>query len=37
MAFSKQTLDEMVRKCNAALAEIKRDGAFNRIRAKYLK
>lgn len=37
MAFSKQTPDEMVRKCKAALAEIKRDGTFDRIRDKYLK
>jgi polar amino acid transport system substrate-binding protein len=37
MAFSKQTPDELVRKCRAALAEIKRDGTFDKIRVKYLK
>lgn len=37
MAFSTQTSDEVVRKCRAALADIKRDGSFDRIRAKYLK
>lgn len=37
MAFSKQTPDETVRKCKAALAEIKRDGTFDKIRVKYLK
>jgi polar amino acid transport system substrate-binding protein len=37
MAFSKQTSDDMVNKCRAALAEIKRDGTFEKIRAKYLK
>ncbi len=37
MAFSKQTPDEVVRKCKAALAEIKKDGTFDRIRVKYLK
>jgi polar amino acid transport system substrate-binding protein len=37
MAFSKQTSDELVRKCKAALADIKRDGTFEKIRVKYLK
>jgi polar amino acid transport system substrate-binding protein len=37
MAFSKQTPDDVVRKCRAALAEIKKDGTFEKIRAKYLK
>ena len=37
MAFSKQTPDDLVRKCRVALAEIKRDGTFDRIRVKYLK
>ena len=37
MAFSTQTSDEVVHKCRAALADIKRDGSFDRIRAKYLK
>lgn len=37
MAFSRQTPDELVRKCRAALAEIKKDGTFDRIRVKYLK
>lgn len=37
MAFSNQTPDEMVRKCKAALAQIKRDGTFDRIRSKYFK
>lgn len=37
MAFSKQTSDDMVRKCKAALAEIKKDGTFDKIRVKYLK
>lgn len=37
MAFSKQTPDALVHKCKAALAEIKRDGTFERIRVKYLK
>ncbi len=37
MAFSQQTPDALVRKCKAALAEIKRDGTFDRIRVKYLK
>jgi polar amino acid transport system substrate-binding protein len=37
MAFSKQTPDALVRKCKAALAEIKRDGTFDRILVKYLK
>ncbi len=37
MAFSKQTSDALVDKCRAALAEIKRDGTFDRIRVKYLK
>lgn len=36
MAFSKQTSDDLVRKCKLALAEIKRDGTFERIRVKYL-
>ncbi|MES2951004.1 MAG: transporter substrate-binding domain-containing protein [Pseudomonadota bacterium] len=37
MAFSKQTPDALVAKCKAALAEIKRDGTFEKIRVKYLK
>lgn len=37
MAFSQQTSDDLVKKCKAALAEIKRDGSFERIRVKYLK
>ncbi|QTN26657.1 transporter substrate-binding domain-containing protein [Rhodoferax sp. AJA081-3] len=37
MAFSKQTPDDLVRQCKAALAEIKRDGTFDKIRVKYLK
>jgi polar amino acid transport system substrate-binding protein len=37
MAFSKQTPDELVRKCRAALAQIKKDGTFEKIRVKYLK
>lgn len=37
MAFSKQTSDDVVLKCRAALAEMKRDGTFEKIRAKYLK
>ena len=37
MAFSKKTSDELVRKCRAALAEIKKDGTFEKIRVKYLK
>ena len=37
MAFSKQTSDELVHKCKTALAEIKRDGTFEKIRVKYLK
>jgi len=37
MAFSKQTPDDLVRKSKAALAEIKKDGTFDRIRVKYLK
>ncbi len=36
MAFSRQTPDDLVRQCKAALAEIKRDGTFDRIRVKYL-
>ena len=37
MAFSKQTSDALVHKCQVALAEIKKDGTFERIRVKYLK
>lgn len=37
MAFSKQTPDDVVNTCKTALAEIKRDGTFERIRVKYLK
>lgn len=37
MAFSKQTPDNVVHKCKLALAEIKKDGTFDRIRVKYLK
>ena len=37
MAFSKQTSDELVRKCKEALADMKKDGSFDKIRIKYLK
>jgi polar amino acid transport system substrate-binding protein len=37
MAFSKQTPDDLVNRCKAALAEIKKDGTFEKIRVKYLK
>jgi polar amino acid transport system substrate-binding protein len=37
MAFSKQTPDEVVNKCKVALAEIKKDGTFEKIRLKYFK
>ncbi len=37
MAFSKQTPDDLVHTCRTALAEIRKDGTFERIRAKYLK
>ena len=37
MAFSRQTPDELVRKCRTALADIKKDGTFEKIRVKYLK
>lgn len=37
MAFSKQTSDELVRKCKVALADIRKDGTFEKIRVKYLK
>lgn len=37
MAFSTQTSDELVRRCKVALAEIKRDGTFDKIRARYFK
>ncbi len=37
MAFSKQTADELVHKCQAALTQIKKDGTFEKIRVKYLK
>lgn len=37
MAFSKQTPDEVVNKCKVALAEIRKDGSFEKIRLKYLK
>lgn len=36
MAFSTQTSDDIINKCKAALAEVKQDGTFDRIRAKYL-
>ena len=37
MAFSLKTSDDIVRKCKLALAEIKKDGTFEKIRSKYLK
>jgi len=37
MAFSRQTPDDVVDQCRAALAGIKKDGTFERIRVKYLK
>jgi polar amino acid transport system substrate-binding protein len=37
MAFSKETSDTLVQRCQVALADIKRDGTFERIRLKYLK
>ncbi len=37
MAFSKQTSDELVHRCQAVLAQIKKDGTFEKIRVKYLK
>ncbi|MEO7185163.1 MAG: transporter substrate-binding domain-containing protein [Rhodoferax sp.] len=37
MAFSKETSDALVQRCQVALADIKRDGTFERIRLKYLK
>lgn len=37
MAFSKQTPDDVVNKCKAALAEMKKDGTFEKVRVKYLK
>ena len=37
MAFSQQTPDEVVNKCKVTLAEIKKDGTFEKIRLKYLK
>ncbi len=36
MAFSKQTPDEIVNRCKAVLAEIKKDGTLEKIRLKYL-
>lgn len=36
MAFSQQTSDEVVNKCKVTLAEIKKDGTFEKIRLKYL-
>lgn len=36
MAFSKQTSDDIVNKCKAALAEMKKDGSLDKIRGKYL-
>lgn len=37
MAFSKQTDDGIVNKCKYELEEIKKDGTYNKINAKYLK
>ena len=37
MAFSNQTSYELVHRCKAALAAIKKDGTFDKIRVKYLK
>jgi len=37
MAFSLQTTDEVVNKCKAALAEMRKDGTLDRIRSKYLR
>lgn len=37
MAFSLKTSDEIVNKAKKALAEIKKDGTFDKIKAKYLK
>lgn len=37
MAFSRQTPDDVVHTCRTALAGIKKDGTFERIRVKYLK
>lgn len=37
MAFSKQTPDDVVNKAKAALADMKKDGTLEKIKAKYLK
>ena len=37
MAFSKQTPDEVVNRSKAALAEMRKDGTLEKIKAKYLK
>ncbi|QDL52969.1 substrate-binding periplasmic protein [Rhodoferax aquaticus] len=37
MAFSKQTPDDVVNKAKAALADMKKDGTLDKIKAKYLK
>lgn len=37
MAFSQQTPDDVVNKCKVALAEIKKDGTFEKIRLKYIR
>ena len=37
MAFSHETSDDIVHKCKVALAEMKKDGTFEKIRMKYLK
>lgn len=37
MAFSRQTPEDLVNRCRVALAEMKKDGSFERLRAKYLK
>lgn len=36
MAFSKGTSDEIVNKCKKALNEIKKDGTYDKIKAKYM-
>jgi polar amino acid transport system substrate-binding protein len=37
MAFSHETSDDIVHRCKVALAEMKKDGTFERIRLKYLR
>jgi hypothetical protein len=36
MAFSKQTADAIVQRCQVALTQIKKDGTFEKIRVRYL-